>query len=283
MTARRLLLGAVRVLLLAALFYAGFVLMLYALQSRMLYFPSREMAGTPADLGMEYEDLRLTTADGVRLQAWYVPAPAARGHVLFFHGNGGNLSHRLHSLGDLHAAGYSVLILSYRGYGLSEGRPSEEGTYRDAQSAWAHLVEERGVAPGSIALFGRSLGGAVAAWLASRTAPGALVLESTFTSVPDLAAELYPFLPVRLVSRFDYDTASLLPRVRAPVLVVHGGEDEIVGFSHGERLFALANEPKEFLELEGGHNEGFLMTGERYRAGIAGFLSRHLPGDEPGT
>jgi uncharacterized protein len=273
----RWLLAGARAAVLIVLVYLGFALMLYALQSRMLYFPTREIATTPAAAGMSYEELRLTTSDGIRIQAWYVPAPDPRGHVLFFHGNGGNLSHRIHSLRQFHDAGYAVLLPSYRGYGQSEGRPSEEGTYRDADAAWAHLVEERRVPPQRIALFGRSLGGAVAARLASRTRPGALILESTFTSVPDLAAELYPFLPVRLLSRFRYDTASLMAELDAPLLVVHGRGDEIIRFSHGERLFALASGPKEFLELEGGHNEGFLLAGERYTEGIRDFLERHLP------
>jgi uncharacterized protein len=268
--------ATLRVAILLLLAYMGFALMLYALQSRMLYFPTREIAATPADAGLPYEELRLTASDGVRLQAWHVPAPEARGHVLFLHGNGGNLSHRLHSLRDFHEMGYSVLLLSYRGYGLSEGRPSEEGTYLDAAAAWSWLVDERGIAPQRIALFGRSLGGAVAAHQAARTTPGALILESTFTSVPDLASELYPFLPVRLIARFRYDTAALLPRIEAPLLVIHGRGDEIIPFAHGERLFDRARGTKEFLELEGGHNEGWVLTGERYRAAIRDFLDRHV-------
>jgi uncharacterized protein len=275
---RRGLLAAGRVLLLLGLVYLGFAVMLTALQARMLYFPSREIVATPAQVGMEYEELRLVAGDGVGLQAWYVPSPEAQGHVLFLHGNAGNLSHRLQSLRDFHDMGYAVLILSYRGYGTSEGRPSEEGTYRDAQAAWRHLVEERGISPDRIALFGRSLGGAVAARQAARARPGALILESTFTSVPDLAADLYPFLPVRLLSRFRYDTAGLMPSIAAPVLVVHSRGDEIVGFAHGETLFSRARGPREFLELEGGHNDGFARTGERYRTALRDFLDRHLGG-----
>ena len=258
--------------------YLGTCLMLLALQSRLVFFPTREIDATPADAGLPYQDVSFTAADGTRLHGWWVSAPGARGTVLFFHGNAGNVSHRLHSLRSFHELGMNTFIFDYRGYGRSEGVPSEEGTYRDAGAAWRWLAEERGVPPGEVVFFGRSLGGAVAAWLAGRHPPRALILESTFTSVPALGAELYPWLPVRLLARIRYDTLRLLPGVRCPVLVVHSPQDEVIPFHHGRRLWEAASAPKEFLEITGSHNAGFVTTGPAYEAGIARFLERYGPG-----
>jgi fermentation-respiration switch protein FrsA (DUF1100 family) len=261
----------------AAGVYLGLLLMLTALQTRLIYFPSREIEATPEQAGLAYEEVFFPAADGVRLHGWFVPAPGARGTVLFFHGNAGNLSHRLASLQTFHQLGYSTFIVSYRGYGRSTGRPSEAGTYRDAEGAWRWLVEQRGIATEQIVIFGRSLGGAVATWLAVQQTPRALILESTFTSVPDLGAELFPFLPVRLIARVHYDTRALLPRVQSPVLIVHSPQDDIIPYHHGRRLWDAAPEPKEFLEITGTHNEGFVTSGRRYVEGLEGFLRSYGP------
>jgi hypothetical protein len=193
--------------------------------------------------------------------------------LLFFHGNAGNISHRLDSIRIFADLGLDVFIFDYRGYGLSEGSPSEPGTYRDATAAWRWLTGERGLAPGQILLFGRSLGAAVALELATRVEPAGVILESAFTSVPDLGAAIYPWLPVRLLSRYRYDNLGRIASVRAPLLVVHSRGDEIVPFRQGQALFAAASEPKRFLELQGGHNDGFLASGVGYRRGLAEFLA----------
>jgi len=266
---------------------AGYVLVVagvYVMQPRLLYLPNlpgRALGGTPRDLGLGYEDVRLQTEDGVSLHAWYVPATGSR-TLLFFHGNAGNVSHRLGSIKVFHDLGLSVLIIDYRGYGESEGRPTEVGTYRDAEAAWRYLTETRGVSPGRIVVFGRSLGGAVAAWLAARTRPAALIVESAFTSVPDLGQELYPWLPVRWLSRFDYPTRRYVADVRAPVLVVHSRDDEIAPFHHGEAIFAAAPPPRTLLELEGTHNEAHVRSEQRYIAGLRDFLAPPDP-DAPPT
>lgn len=257
-----------------AMGYLALLVLLFAVQGRLLYFPSRVITATPADAGLPYEEVRLRARDGVQLQAWFVPAAADRGTILFFHGNAGNLSHRLISLQLFHQLGWNTLILSYRGYGRSEGHPSEKGTYLDAQAAWQYLVEERAVPPERIVLFGRSLGGAVAAWLAEQRSPGGVILESTFSSVPDLASEIYPFVPARLLVRFRYPTLARMPRIRCPVLVVHSPEDEIIPFRHGQRIFEAAAEPKAFLQLRGSHNEGFVVSGQPYHQGLRAFLER---------
>ncbi|UCE88555.1 MAG: alpha/beta hydrolase [Pseudomonadota bacterium] len=257
--------------------YVLVLLVLYLLQARLLYLPGipgREITATPAAIGLRHEDVELLTEDGVRLHGWFVPGRDARGVVLFFHGNAGNISHRLDSLRIFHQLGYSSFIIDYRGYGLSEGRPTEQGTYRDADAAWRYLVEQRGEAPHGIVVFGRSLGAAVAAYLAGAEKPRALIVETAFTSVPDLAAELYPMFPVRPLSRFRYDTRARLAGVSCPVLIVHSADDEIIPFSHGRSLFEAAREPKQMLVIRGGHNEGFIVSGNVYLDGLASFLRR---------
>lgn len=258
--------------------YAGLGLALFALQSGMVYYPEigREMVATPRQAGLDYEDVQLVTADGVALHGWFVPASPSRGTVLFLHGNAGNISHRLDSLLMFHRLGYSTLIIDYRGYGNSGGKPSEQGTYRDAEAAWHHLTETRKTPSDTIVLFGESLGGAVAAWLATQHRPGALVIASGFTSVPDLAAKFYPFLPVRWLSRFDYDTRAYLRAVEAPVFIAHSPEDEIIPYQHGLELYAAARPPKQFLELGGGHNEGFIFARESWVQALGEFLKAHL-------
>lgn len=263
------------ILAIAALVYGAIVLLVYVMQPQLLYLPNlptREIVTTPQDNGMPHQDVVLETEDGERIHAWYVPAPDARDTVLIAHGNAGNISHRIDTLRIWHRLGYNTLIFDYRGYGQSSGRPDEAGTYLDARAAWDWLTGERGIEPGSIVLFGRSLGTAVVAQLATQVGPGALVVASPFTSVPDLAAELYPWLPARYLSRYEYPVKRFVRDADCPVLVIHSREDEIIPFHHGQAIYAAAAEPKSLLELSGGHNEGFLRAGERYTRGIDDFL-----------
>jgi len=167
----------------------------------------------------------------------------------------------------------NTFIFDYRGYGKSEGRPSERGTHRDAEAAWHHLVATRKESPSRIIFFGRSLGAALAVHLAAKHPPRALIVESCFASARELAADLYPFLPTRWLLRFHYSPIDALPNIDVPVLVIHSPNDEIIPFHHGQKLFAAARQPKMFLEITGGHNDGFHVSGGRYRAGIERFLS----------
>jgi fermentation-respiration switch protein FrsA (DUF1100 family) len=264
--------------LLAGLYFL-LVLCMYIFQARLLYFPNqpgRGHANVPINVGLKYEVVRINTSDSVVLDGWFVPTVTKRGVVLFFHGNAGNISHRLDSIRIFNALGLDVLIIDYRGYGQSTGTPSEQGTYLDSKAAWRYLVEERGFSPLNIILFGRSLGGAVAVHLASEQNPAALIIESTFTSVPDLAAELYPWLPVRTMSRFQYNSLKKIRSVTCPVLVVHSPQDEIIPIKHGRKIYSEAQEPKDLLEINGSHNNGFLISGTSYTAGLDHFLSIHL-------
>jgi len=250
--------------------------MLFVSQSRLVYHPQRDIIATPDQIGLSYEVVAFEAADGVRLSGWFVPAEGApRGVILFCHGNAGNISHRLESIRLFHHLGLSTFIFDYRGYGQSKGKPTERGTYLDAEAAWRYLVQERQVSPVEIIVFGRSLGGAIGAWLAQDHTLRALIVESTFTSVGDMGAQLYPYLRVRLLSRFDYNAVGYLSKVDCPVLVVHSRDDEMIPFSHGRRLFDAAGEPKAFLEIRGTHNEGFVTSAERYQDGLDSFVSRY--------
>jgi len=208
--------------------YVAFAGFLFIFQSSYVYYPERILSTEPGNIGLSFENVSFETTDGLKLSGWFIPCEGARGVILFCHGNAGNISHRLDSIQIFHQLGLSVFIFDYRGYGQSEGKPSESGTYRDVESAWQYLVEEQQVNPDKIIVFGRSLGGAVAAWQARSHTPGALILESTFTSIPDLAARLYPYLPVKLLSRFQYDTEGYLKGVNSPVLIVHSPDDEMM-------------------------------------------------------
>lgn len=256
--------------------YAGLGLYLYVFQARQIYFPqlaSYSVQATPADAGLAYEPLKLVTADGERLDAWYIPAPGARRTLLYLHGNGGNIGHRIDPIGVFHGLGLNVLIIDYRGYGASTGKPDEAGTYADALAAWTYLTKTRQVAPGEIVLFGESLGGAVAAWLAARQQPAALIIYASFTSVVDMAQQLYPYFPARLLVRYRYDTLSALDSIDCPVLIMHSPDDEIIPFRHGQALFEAAHEPKRFLTLSGGHNDALLVSREVYARGVGEFLA----------
>lgn len=251
---------------------ALFSIMLRWFEHHQVYFPSRGMDWTPAEAGWRFEDLRLAAADGVRLHGWFLPAPApgprARLAVVHLHGNAGNISHRHDIYSVLREAGVNVLALDYRGYGRSEGRPGEEGTYRDAKAAHGWLTE-RGFSGSDIIAFGESLGGGVATELALRRPLGGLVLQSTFTSIPDIGAELFPWLPVRWISTIGYDTRSKLPRLQVPVLILHSRQDTLVRFHHAERNFAVAREPKFLRELVGDHNDALATTVGRDRMASA--------------
>jgi len=267
-----LLMSGIRVVLIITCACIIFISFLFIFQSHYVYYPDRVLSADPGSIGLYFENVAFETTDRVKLSGWFIPGESASGVILFCHGNAGNISHRLESIQIFHRLGLDVFIFDYRGYGQSDGKPTEDGTYKDAAAAWQYLTEERQVNPNQIIVFGRSLGGAVASWLAQSHTPGALILESTFTSLPDIAATLYPYLPVRPLLRFEYNTAEYLGRVNCPVLIVHSRDDEIMPFSHGWRLFEMAKEPKEFLEISGTHNEGFFTSGKHYEGGLNAFV-----------
>lgn len=243
---------------------------------RQIYHPLAEWEAQPSDLGRNYEDLFITTPDGVKLSAWFFPAsedsPRRTKVMLVCHGNGGNISHRLQLCRLLLGTGGAVLLFDYRGYGRSSGEPGEEGTYVDAQATYQWL-RQRGFASQHIIAFGESLGGAVAAELALRESIGGLVLQSTFTSIVDVGKELLWWLPVRWLNSIKYDTRAKLPRIKVPVLVMHSRDDTLVRFHHAEENFAAANEPKLFQETEGDHNDSLFIEPGLGAKGLEKFLT----------
>ena len=266
-----------RVYILLLLSLATFVLLgghNRVIERNSLFFPEKALAGTPANWGLDFEDVYFTAADGVELHGWFVPG---QGEVtwLWFHGNAGNISHRLENLSLLRDyLGVSVFLFDYRGYGRSEGHASEEGTYRDAAAALAYLESPQDVDPGKIVLFGRSLGCAVAVDLASRHQPYALILESPFTSISDMAKRAVPLFPVGALLRTKYDSLSKIDGISAPLLILHGDQDEVVPIESGLRLYQAANEPKEFYVIIGaGHNDTYIVGGEEYFAELRRFLA----------
>ena len=255
--------------------YGLLVLFVYLMQGRMLYLPNmpgRSLTMTPIDVGMDYEDVSIETADGVTLHGWFIEGQSSR-VLLFFHGNAGNISHRLDSIRQFRNLGLSVLIIDYRGYGQSGGKTTESGLYRDADAAWRYLIEDRGLSASDVILFGRSLGASVAARLAAQHRPLALIVESSFSSIPDIAQELYPWLPARWMSRYSHATRDYVRDVHSPLLVVHSRDDDIIPFHHGEAIFESANEPRTLLALRGTHNDAFLRDESTYIEGLRTFLT----------
>jgi enoyl-CoA hydratase/carnithine racemase/fermentation-respiration switch protein FrsA (DUF1100 family) len=265
---------ALRYLLLLLFIYAVMAGFVYFRQDGMVYLPEREVRTNPQTIGLAYEEVSFKTRDGVTIAGWFVPSPKEMAVAVFCHGNAGNMGDRLDTIQILNALGLSVLIFDYRGYGRSEGKPSEDGTYLDAEAAWDYLVNARGVLPKRIVIHGRSLGGAVAAELAVKKPSAGVILESTFTSVPDMGEGIYPWLPVRLLSKFRYESIAKIGAIKAPKLIIHSPQDDLVPFGHGKALFQKALPPKEFLEIRGGHNDGFLVSGKTYTEGLGAFFRK---------
>lgn len=244
--------------------YCGFGLILYLMQSRFVYWPKQGTWTTPNKIGLEFEDVVFRTSDGLLLNGWYVPADGPGLTVLFCHGNGGNIAHRLDSINLFHDLGLSCFIFDYRGYGDSEGKPTEKGIYLDAEAAYRWLTEEKGTRPEDIIILGRSLGGSIAAHLAGEVKVRGLVMESTFTSYVDMAKTYFPYMPVRWFARFGYNTVDYIKKIDCPVMLIHSRDDEVVPFKFGLKLYRSANEPKEFVAISGSHNDGFLVSGDLY-------------------
>lgn len=255
--------------------YLVVCVLFYALQARVLYFPSDQMGPTPAHVELRFDDLTLTTEDGVKLGAWAIEG--GRPWVLYCHGNGGNIAGRLEIIALLHGMNASVLVFDYRGYGRSEGAPYEQGLYRDAEAAWKYLTDTLHIPPEDIVIWGESLGGGVATWLARRHPPRALVLQSTFTSVVDMGQHVYPWLPVSLLCRNRFPSVDRVGAIACPKLFLHSPTDDLIPYDQGRRLYEAACEPKKRVDLEGGHNHGMATQPKPVLAAIQAFLSAPRP------
>jgi len=249
---------------------------MYLKQDSMIYFPEKDIQQTPQSINLGYNEVGFKTKDGINISGWYIPASPGteKNIILFCHGNAGNISHVMEYIREFHEMGFNTLFFDYRGYGKSDGKPSEEGTYFDAEAAWDYLIQQ-GNSPEKIIIYGQSLGGAIAAELALRKNPVALIIESSFTSIPELAMDLYPWLPVKILSKYHYSTISKIGLIKSPKLIIHSPDDEIVPFKHGRMLYEKASQPRDFLEIKGGHNDGFLVSGSIYNDGLMIFFKKY--------
>lgn len=244
------------------------------LEKRLVFVPSREMTSHPGTVGLAYEELFLTASDGARLRAWWLPGPSAESPVILcLHGNGGNLSNRTDKMRLFHDAGAAQLWLDWRGYGESDGRPSETGLYRDALAGWAWLNAVKFVPAARLALYGESLGCGPAIELATRVPAAGLVVDSGFTSIPEMARRVLPGLPAFLLAN-RFDNRARLPRVTIPTLFLHSPDDDVVPYDMALRnLGASGASRKKLVDLKGSHNEGFLETGPAYVQAVRDFLA----------
>jgi len=263
--------------------FAAIILLMALFERSLIFFPTRypdgfwDVDAVVTGTGCIVEDCFFATDDGVRLHGWWSRRASARDDdpvILFFHGNAGNLSHRADLMIELtRRLPAQVFVVGYRGYGRSEGRPSEAGLYLDARAAWRFLSSERGVASERIVVFGKSLGGAVAIDLAMHVTPAGLIVESSFTSVPAMAGRHYPFVPKFLI-RTQMNSLAKIPLVSCPKLFVHSKADRVVPYALGRELFEAAPEPKRFYEVVGaGHNETAPVGGSAYFEALSEFVS----------
>jgi hypothetical protein len=260
-------------LLVLVLFFGIVSFMFYSrIENFYVFYPQRALDYTPISYGLNYKDVFFESKDGKRLHGWYFPSPQNGPAILFCHGNAGNISHRLENIAGLLRRGLGVFIFDYRGYGKSDGRPSEKGIYLDGLAAYDYLVHRESIPSDRIVLFGRSLGGAVAIEVALERKVKALIIECAFTSLKDMARSMLLFKPFAGLMPAHYNNAAKIPEVGVPVLVFHGTEDEIVPFSMGKGLFDLAREPKVFYPIQGaGHNDTFVVGGNAYYERLARF------------
>ena len=263
--------------------YGVLVGAMYLFQRSLMYHPGGA-AGTPAEAGVpEMSPVDIETADGLTLTSWFRAAESGHPTIVFFQGNAGSISHRAFKARGFLDAGYGLLLMGYRGYGGNPGSPSEEGLYADGRAALAFLAD-RGVAPGELILYGESLGSGVAVHLAAEMAAdepaGGLVLESPFSSIVDVAASHYPFVPARWLVKDRFDSAAKIARVRAPVFIFHSRNDRVVPVRFGERLFEAAVEPKHSLWVDDGGHNGLYEVGAG--TAVLGFIegTRRKAGNE---
>ncbi len=265
------------------LFYqAGFItisfllllnIYLYIKQPQMIFFPIKQVEVTPKDWNLNYEAVELSLTNKTKISGWYLPYPNAEKTLLFFHGNGGNISHRGDSIYIFHKLKLNVLIIDYPGYGKSEGIPSENALYQSANAAWQYLITDKKTKPENIIIFGRSLGGAVAVDLASRVKSAGLILESTFSSVRDVVDIILPGLSHFIYLRYVFNSLNKINKVTTPILVIHSPEDEVIPFELGHKLFeSVESSEKTFLQIEGGHNDGFMQSISPYMQMLRAFI-----------
>ena len=241
------------------------------LEARSLFYPSKKIEYTPAAIGLEFTDTYFKTKDGKTINGWLVPAKQAKYTILFFHGNGGNISHRLDKIKILNNIGLNIFIIDYRGYGKSEGKPSEKGVYLDANAAYDYLAKIKGISPDSIIVYGESLGGAVAIELCTKISAKALITEEVFSSIRDMGKIMYPYLPSFFVSD-RFNSLARIEKINIPKLFIHSRNDNLVPFALSEKLYKKAKEPKRLAIISGDHNYAFLESEKEYTKALREFI-----------
>jgi len=245
------------------------------IENSIIFHPDRQLDDNPSNWELFYKDVQFLTPDGLKLHGWFFPLSEESPILIFCHGNAGNISHRIENVNFLVKKGISVFLFSYRGYGKSSGSPSEKGIYIDGIAAYDYLTDVEKIPPERIAVFGRSLGGSVATEIALQRKVRCMIIESTFTSIKDMAKTIFPFFVFSPFLPHHYNTICKIANVNIPKLIIHGDNDEIVPFSMGKKLFSQTPEPKLFLPIhEAGHNDTYVVGGEKYFDAIVGFISR---------
>lgn len=264
----------IRFLLAAIGIYVLFVGVIVGFQKKLLFIPASGAYDSPDSVGVEGEDVWFKTDDDVKLHGWYLPNNNTDYVILFSHGNAGNIGMRTELASMILKSGASVFMYDYRGYGLSEGSPGEEGLYTDVRAAVRYLIEEKNIPENKIILYGRSLGGAVAAYAATEYNAAGLVLDSAFTNIRSVVKDLYPFIPP-VLARVNFETDQYVEsRKQMPLLIFHSPEDRLIDFRQGRELFENATDPKQFVELQGGHNDNFRQTEEIFTNSWIEFVDR---------
>lgn len=260
--------------------YIGLCGLVYKHQDRLIYFPDDYIGADPASANLTYEEFSVDVSPEVTVHGWIVTSADENAPwILQFHGNAGNIANRVDHLRLFHELGFNGVLFDYRGYGKSSGEPSEKGLIEDGLAVVKYLEEVRGVDPRFLIYWGESLGGGVASQVALKKPPRALILKSTFTSVPDLAADVYPFLPVRLLAKTRFDTKEAVPTFLFPKLIIHGQADTIIPIQHGQTLYQLCLEPKTFFAASGGHNTSPMELGQEFKDTVKSFVTEAVPTD----
>ena len=268
-----------KILLPIIILLIGFIAFVRFMEATSIFFPARHIAQTPQAFRLGFEDIYFLTKDNVRLNGWFIKAPqtartSKAATVLFFHGNAGNIGDRLEKIFMFHQMGLNVFIIDYRGYGNSQGHPTEKGMYQDAAAAWDYVLTRNDVEAKKIIGYGESLGGAAAIDLAVDHPLAALISESSLSSAADMSRKILPIVPSFLLS-VKLDSVSKVKRISAPKLFIHSPNDEMVPFIQSQKLFQAAAEPKEFLKILGSHNEGYAAAGQIYTTGIQAYLKKY--------
>ncbi len=265
-----------RVVLYPLLFVLGAVVYVRFLERSTVFQPNKIVLSTPQEVGIEYEDVYFPSTDNSRLHGWFVPAarPQDAPLVIFLHGNAGNIGDRLEKILMFHNLGCSLFIFDYRGYGNSEGAPTEEGMYEDVQAAYDIVLARQDIRRDKVIVYGASLGGVAAVDLATRREVDALILDSTFTSAVDMGKIMFPVIPSFLLN-VKLDSVSKIQSCRMPKLFIHSVDDRTVPFALGQKLFEVAPDPKAFLKITGGHNDGHVVSARTYVGGMTAFLRQY--------